>query len=152
MLQCTIKRSLLLTPMRQSSTSTTSSAKSIHHGISKIRAQSWPLVQSYLNKKVISVAITCSNTCPNIIVHVLVEGSILCWDFVFLQGSPHDISRHLIVDLLQVNEHHILVLLLLPVSLHKLPYQENSFHGDLPSMKPNWLLVTIVIPLNGSLP
>ena len=32
--------------------------------------------------EVISVAITCSNTCHNIIVHVLDEGNVVCWDFV----------------------------------------------------------------------
>src|SRR3954469_23940287 len=89
-------------------------------------------MQSYLNREVIGVAITCSNTCHNIIVHVLDEGNVLCWDFVFLQGPPHNIPRNLIIGLLQVNEHHMQVLLLLPISLHKLSYQENGFHGRSP--------------------
>ena len=79
----------------------------IHHQGKKIRAQSWPLMQSFLNQEVISVDITCLNTCHNIIVHVLDEGNVLCWDFVFLQVSPHDILRYLIIGLLQVNEHHM---------------------------------------------
>jgi hypothetical protein len=55
-------------------------------------------------------------------IHVLDEGNALCWDFMFLQGSPHEILRYLIADFLQVNEHHMhhmQVLLLLLVSLNK---------------------------------
>ena len=47
--------------------------------------------------------------------------------FMLLQGSPHNILRYLIVGLLQVNEHHMQVLPLLPISLHKLLYQEDGF-------------------------
>src|SRR3954471_20652453 len=89
-------------------------------------------MQSYFDWEVISVAIARSHTCHNIVVHILDEGNVLCWDFVFFQRPPHDIPWYLIVGLLQFNEHHMQVLLLLLVSLHKLLYQENDFHGRPP--------------------
>jgi hypothetical protein len=38
-----------------------------------------PLLQSYIKlRKNISVCVTCSNTCHNIIVHILYEGNVFC--------------------------------------------------------------------------
>jgi hypothetical protein len=50
----------------------------IHHQSKKIRAQSRPLIQSYINWKDICVFVTCSDTCHNIIIHILNEGNVLC--------------------------------------------------------------------------
>ena len=37
-----------------------------------------------------------------ILVHILNEGNVLSWDFVLLQGPPHDISRYFVISLLMV--------------------------------------------------
>ena len=76
-------------------------------------------MQSYFNWKGIGVAITCSNTCHNIIIHVFDKDNVLCWVFVFLQGPSYDIPQYIILGLLQVDEHHMQALLL-PFSLGKI--------------------------------
>jgi hypothetical protein len=69
----------------------------IHHQNKYIRAQSQPLMQSYINWKVISVSVTYSNTCHNIIVHILNESNVLWWDFVLLQSPSQDILMHFVI-------------------------------------------------------
>jgi hypothetical protein len=44
----------------------------------------------------------------------------------------HDIPSHFVIGLLQVNKNHMRVFLLLPTSLHMLPYQENHLHNQSP--------------------
>ena len=56
-----------------------------------------------------------------IIVHVLNEGHILCWDFMPIQSPPHHIPWYLVISLLQVNENHVYVLLL-SIPLHDMSY------------------------------
>jgi hypothetical protein len=62
------------------------------------------------------------------------------------QSPPHDIPRHFVIGILQVNKDHMHVFFLLPTSLHKLSYQV-AFIVDLPGIKLNWFSVTLVTPL-----
>jgi hypothetical protein len=61
-------------------------------------------MQFYINWKVISVSVTCSDTCHYIIIHIFNEGNVVCLNFVLLQGPPHDIPSHFVICLLQVND------------------------------------------------
>ena len=51
------------------------------------------LMKAYVNRKVSGVATTRPGKRHRILVHILDEGNVLSWDFVLLQGPPHDISR-----------------------------------------------------------
>jgi hypothetical protein len=72
--------------------------------------------------KTFDITISCSNTSHNLVIHVLDERNILCWDFILIQCLPHEISRYFTIDLSQVDKNHVQVLLLLLISLHDLPY------------------------------
>jgi hypothetical protein len=51
---------------------------------------------------------------------------------VLLQDPQHDIPPHFVIGFFQVNEDQMNVFLLFPVSLHKLPYQENCLNSQSP--------------------
>ena len=57
--------------------------------------------------------------------------NVLSWDFVLLQSPPHDISRYFVICLLKVNEDHVQVLLLLPISLHQQNEKKKKFRREL---------------------
>ena len=69
--------------------------------------------------------------------------NVLSWDFVLLQGPPHDISRYFIICLLKVNEDHVQVLLL-PILSINCRIKKITSMVDLPGMNPNWFWVTLV--------
>jgi hypothetical protein len=64
---------------------------------------------------------------------------------VLLQDSPHDIPRHFVIAL-QVNE-DMQIFLLLPASLHKLPYQENRLHSRSFFVSSRWYSSSYIRPL-----
>jgi hypothetical protein len=61
-------------------------------------------MKSYFNREVVYVTIICSDTSYGIAIHVLDEGNILCWDFMFVQRPPRNFPWYLVLSLLQVNE------------------------------------------------
>jgi hypothetical protein len=66
---------------------------------------------------------------------------------VLLQDPPHDIPRHFVIGLLQVNKDHMQVFLLLLTSPISCLIKKIASIVDLPDIKLNWFSVTLVTPL-----
>ena len=94
----------------------------------------------------LDVTITCPHSCHNII-HILDEGNVLSWDFVLLQGPPHDISRYFVKTFLRsikIMCKSFFCSLYLSISCL---IKKIISIVDLPGMNPNWFWVTLVILL-----
>ena len=103
-------------------------------------------MKSNFNREVICVTIVCSNTSHNIVVHVLDEGHVFLWDFMFVQRPPHNISWYLVISLLQVNETKWRSFF---CSLNRsitCLIKKIASVVDLLGMKPNWFVDICVVP------
>jgi hypothetical protein len=98
-------------------------------------------MQFYINWKVISVSVTCSNTCHNIIVHILDETLCFCkaYRMTFLGTLSYAFSRSIKI---------ICMPFFCPLHLSiSCIIKKIASIVDLVGMNPNWFSVTLVTHL-----